>query len=213
MAELNLVEGLELLDRRTRIVRLDLQAYLVISVPQMLVVIGSATGAIDFEASSLEPFTFAAALVAVFYSITFIVTAILVAMWIYRAHANLRAAEQPDLQFSPGWAIGWYFVPFANLFKPFQAMRELWANSLNHNDSFGQEADWRLKSWWGGWIVGNLLNSMSSRIRVLGGEAVAIPLDVATFGALGIAAWYLLKIIETVNAAQRSGTTMAHAFA
>jgi hypothetical protein len=82
-----------------------------------------------------------------------LVSIIAVAMWIHRAHANLYEAGAEGLQFTPGWAVGWYFIPFANLFKPFQAMRELWTRSHAEDDPFGKPAPGgvclvgRLDSW------------------------------------------------------------------
>ena len=59
---------------------------------------------------------------AIFLGITFL-------KWIYRTNFNLRALSQERMSFTPGWSVGWYFVPIANLFKPYQAMKEIWANS------------------------------------------------------------------------------------
>lgn len=46
-------------------------------------------------------------------------------IWEYRAFNNLSVLRARNLEFSPGWAVGWWFVPFANLVKPFQVVREL----------------------------------------------------------------------------------------
>jgi len=50
-------------------------------------------------------------------------------IWEYRSFNNLSALKARNLEFSPGWAVGWWFIPFANLVKPFQAIRELWNES------------------------------------------------------------------------------------
>lgn len=49
--------------------------------------------------------------------------------WIHRAYRNLLALDQVRPRFSPGWAIGWYFVPVMNLFRPYQVMSEIWRTS------------------------------------------------------------------------------------
>ena len=41
-------------------------------------------------------------------------------------NCNVRALGANDLSISPGWSAGWFFVPFANLVKPFVAVREIW---------------------------------------------------------------------------------------
>lgn len=58
-------------------------------------------------------------------------TFIVFASWIYAAGRNLVAAEAEDLEFTPASRIWWFAVPFANLVKPYQGMRELWNASRN----------------------------------------------------------------------------------
>ncbi len=52
-------------------------------------------------------------------------TIVLFLIWIYRAFGNLSVLKARNLEFSPGWAVGWWFIPFANLVKPFQVVGEL----------------------------------------------------------------------------------------
>ena len=46
-------------------------------------------------------------------------------VWQHHATANLWSRGLPGLRFTPGWVVGWWFVPFANLVLPYLAMREL----------------------------------------------------------------------------------------
>ena len=46
--------------------------------------------------------------------------------WIYRASENLHSLSSDQMRFSPQGAVGWYFVPLANLFRPYQTMQEIW---------------------------------------------------------------------------------------
>src|ERR1700754_3506800 len=55
-----------------------------------------------------------------------VTTIIVFAVWIHRANRNARALGAVGMRFSPGWAVGWFFVPIANLWKPYQAMKEIW---------------------------------------------------------------------------------------
>lgn len=61
----------------------------------------------------------------------YIITAILFAIWIYRANFNARQLGAQGMKFSPGWSIGYYFIPILGLWKPYQAMREIWQASKN----------------------------------------------------------------------------------
>src|SRR3954463_16165575 len=92
---------------------------------------------------------------------------IVVGRWIYRARANAHALSH-DMTISPGWAVGWYFVPIANLFKPYQAMREIWYAS-----SFGGEDGpvGLLPLWWALWLAGSVLGRLGSGPGAEAGEA------------------------------------------
>lgn len=46
-------------------------------------------------------------------------------IWQHRAQTNLWARGVRGLRFTPGWVVGWWFVPFANFVQPLRAMREL----------------------------------------------------------------------------------------
>jgi len=75
-------------------------------------------------------------------------------MWQHRAQANLHAAGIGGLKFTPGWAVGYWFVPIVNLVRPYQSVKELWSAS---DPGAPDEADWQKVSgaarvgWW--WLV------------------------------------------------------------
>ena len=145
-----------------------------------------------------------------------------------RAHRTRPVASREDraqreagvdgLEFTPGWAVGWFFVPIANLFKPFQAMRELWTASHGEADRFGGEAPTEVKLWWGAWLVGNIASTVGTRIILMGeGEASSLVVGTA-LGGIGtvvivLAAILLAKVIAGVTAAQRGGGTAVGVFA
>lgn len=60
-----------------------------------------------------------------------ITTIILFVKWIYRASFNARALGAQNMKFTPGWSVGYYFIPFLNLWRPYQAMKEIWKASKN----------------------------------------------------------------------------------
>jgi hypothetical protein len=104
------------------------------------------------------------AAVAVVQLLTLVVTGIFWLIWQHRGQANLVAARVSGLRFTPGWAVGWWFVPFANLVKPFQTMRELWKAS-------GGEEDWRhsrtwpvIGWWWAAWLTAGLLGRIGGAL-------------------------------------------------
>jgi len=50
-------------------------------------------------------------------------------MWFHRAHRNLPSLGTTALRFTPGWAVGWWFVPVFSLFRPYQVAKEIWRGS------------------------------------------------------------------------------------
>jgi hypothetical protein len=60
---------------------------------------------------------------------TLLLAAVAFSLWIHRATSNGPALGGAQLRFTPGWAVGWFYVPIANLFRPFQVVSEVWRTS------------------------------------------------------------------------------------
>jgi Domain of unknown function (DUF4328) len=94
--------------------------------------------------------------------IALVVTAVAWWVWQYRGQANLYAAARRGLLHRPWGAVGWWLVPIANLWMPFQTVRELWKASEPIEDpgAWPGVATWAVLGWWWAlWIVGNVLQS------------------------------------------------------
>ena len=59
----------------------------------------------------------------------FLVTAVYWLVWLHRSYANLSAVGVRKTRFTAGWAVGYWFVPIANLWRPYQVMKDLWLRS------------------------------------------------------------------------------------
>lgn len=92
---------------------------------------------------------------------------IVVGRWIYRAGANAHAMSD-EMSISPGWAVGWYFIPFANLIKPFQAMKEIWLASHRAGAGYEPRGSAILGWWWGLWLLSNVLGNIIFRMEMNG---------------------------------------------
>jgi len=123
----------------------------------------------------------------------FIVTGITFLKWIYRASSNSRGFGASGLTITPGWSVGYYFIPFANLIKPYHAMKEI--SQVSENPSNWQMSSGApiLRWWWALWITCGILGNISFRM-----DASTIPeLKNATAVALIYSA---LSIILTLVA-------------
>ncbi len=103
------------------------------------------------------------------YIVVFVVTIVLFCIWIHRANRNARALGAQGMAFTPGWCVGWWFVPFLNLFKPYQAVKELYLAS----DSKGGPEGWQAAAaprvfalWWSTWIIANLASNAELRLGI-----------------------------------------------
>jgi len=147
--------------------------------------------------------TLAAGVVGLAIVVLGLACAVFSGMWLARANANLREAGI-EMAFSPTGTWGWYFVPVANLFKPYQAMKEIWNESHRVGDSFAGQEDQLLRWWWGLWIVGGMLSNFSGRIEYGSGTAFGYVLEWGSTVALGGAGLLLLRLIRDVTTAQRN---------
>lgn len=83
---------------------------------------------------------------------------VLVGRWIYRTNFNAHLFGR-EMTISPGWSIGWFFVPFANLVQPYVGVKETWQAS-HHAGGLPEEADTALLPWWWGlWLLTNILSN------------------------------------------------------
>jgi hypothetical protein len=117
------------------------------------------------------------AVVGLIQLLVFIFTVTGYLMWIHRAHRNLPSLGARELRFTPGWAVGWFFVPIMNLFRPYQAVTEIWKASgpaLNDGTSWKDiKTPPLIQWWWGFFILSNLVSSMAGRMAMSGGDKVS----------------------------------------
>lgn len=151
----------------------------------------------------------------------FVLTAAPLALWVWRAHANLRDDGLDGLTHSPAWASISLFVPIANLIVPFQAMRELWNRSHGEEAHFAGQSVEPVASWWTCYISGMLVHSFLAlivAIDVLTDFAVITPAGVNTFFLffatvlLAGSAWFLFRIVGAVTRAQATVTSIGDTF-
>lgn len=135
----------------------------------------------------------------------YLVNVVLICIWTYRATANAHAFRK-GLQTSPGWAVGWYFIPFANLFKPLMSMKDVWRASFRREEGRQTPPDDSLNGWWAFWIISGISGNISFRLTIAATEASSLAAGawIGLFSALtGIgAAWMLRSIVLRISAAQ-----------
>lgn len=107
--------------------------------------------------------------------IIYLATIVAFLMWFHRVHRNLASLGNRSLKYSPGWAVGGFFIPFLNLVRPFQVMVEVWHGSdpagiESVDDDFTQMAAARPRTpalvgwWWALFLFSGFLGQILFRL-------------------------------------------------
>src|SRR2546430_678851 len=99
--------------------------------------------------------------------VAFACTAVLWLVWLYRAYTNLVFVGSKRVRFSPTWAVGYWFIPFVNVVRAYQVMKDLWLRSDSRNDRDGYDdlpAPVLLRGWWGMSLAWAVLEPVFTRL-------------------------------------------------
>lgn len=95
-------------------------------------------------------------------------TVIVFFFWMYRSYKNLVELGVRGLQFSPGWAVGYFFVPILSLYRPCHVAQELWRASAPRAEIDGRA--WRnrppsliVAGWWTFWLLAAIASTIAFR--------------------------------------------------
>jgi hypothetical protein len=83
--------------------------------------------------------------------------------WFRRAYANLERVGE-NIAYSEGWAVGAWFVPFLNLWRPYQIMKEIWYKTRQVYGTVADEDHRLVKIWWIVFLIRGFLERTTSRI-------------------------------------------------
>lgn len=106
-------------------------------------------------------------LLAILEFVIYITTVVFFLMWIYRAYKNLRALNPANrLDNSPGWAVGSFFIPFANLFIPYRVVKEIWQKSWPADEALlsAPSPPTTFGLWWTFWLLASFAGNVTWRV-------------------------------------------------
>ena len=153
-------------------------------------------------------------LVSAAYLLLFVISVIIIAMWIRNANRSARTLGAEDMEFSPAWSVGWYFIPFAHLWKPYQAMKEIWRASFPSNDWRMATTPAILPLWWFFWILNNIIGQASFRMSLRAeeiGELIDVSVTNQVFDVIEIPlALVFLAVVNSVYERQKSSVARIH---
>lgn len=92
-------------------------------------------------------------------------TGIVFILWFRRLRMNAEVFDPSVQPMSPGWSIGAWFIPFANLVLPRRIAGGIWTASAQTNP----DGSWRtvpataMNQWWGAWVCSLAFSWVTSR--------------------------------------------------
>lgn len=99
------------------------------------------------------------------YLLAFLVAGFLILRWIYRVNKNAHVLTD-WMQMTPGWNVGFFFIPIALLWKPFEGVRQSWQATFSPEDPDAEPVPDLLRWWWGLWLASSVLGNVSFRMSV-----------------------------------------------
>ena len=139
--------------------------------------------------------------------IIYITTVVFFAMWLYRAYSNLRAfAPWPRLDYSPGWAVGSFFIPFVNLVVPYRAVRETWQKSVPPDETLLSATNppaW-FPVWWTFWLLASFAGNISMRLSFNEkvSETTATKVSIVASALFVVAALLAYLVVDAIDKRQ-----------
>lgn len=124
--------------------------------------------------------------VGILYLIAYVISVITFIQWFRRAYFNLHLKVK-HLSHPEGWAAGSWFVPFTNLYRPYQIMKELYQETkdlltkkgIAFNQNFSTGA---LGWWWALWLFNGFVGQILFRYS-LNAESIE---EISTSSVLSI---------------------------
>ncbi|MQX48232.1 DUF4328 domain-containing protein [Sinorhizobium medicae] len=92
--------------------------------------------------------------------------------WIRSANQSARARGAVGMRFTPNWSIGWYFIPIASLWMPYQAMKEIWQAGRGGDAWKEDQVPDFFPIWWFVWLF-NIFVSKAVLRNTLNTETIA----------------------------------------
>jgi hypothetical protein len=128
--------------------------------------------------------------------------------WMHRAYKNLRSVGTGKLEYSTGAAIGYWFIPLANLFLPYLVMSDLWQRSHGGNrpEEDSIRPRWLLGLWWVAWFATNVLMGLGNAAGLtstdLVSQVAATGIWIWAYGGLVVAAVLAIFVVLRIERAQ-----------
>lgn len=96
--------------------------------------------------------------------VAFIITLVVFLKWVYQANKNCHGFGAFKMKFSPGWSVGYFFIPILSFYKPYQAMQEIWKASTNSANWQQEKGNFIVGWWWALWLISGVASWVHFRL-------------------------------------------------
>ncbi len=146
------------------------------------------------------------------YLIILIVTIVLYCKWVYRIANNALSFKPTEFTETPGWVVGWYFIPFANIFVPYIQIKKIYKISKNPTNWQNEKSSSKMLWWWLSWIISGSLSNGAARLEFKYPDNIemiklASAIDIASSIISIISCYLLILVINEILIAQKSKKT------
>ncbi|MBX7218403.1 MAG: DUF4328 domain-containing protein [Blastocatellia bacterium] len=127
-------------------------------------------GGVEIDQQTLKNNDVREALVNGLDGLMYLATSTTFLFWTYRAYRNLMAIAADAPETTAGFAVGSFFIPILNLFRPRKVFQEMWAKS-DPDVSFARpvitmpsnsDSSTLINVWWVFWIISNLFGNVGA---------------------------------------------------
>lgn len=146
-----------------------------------------------------------------------LIAAVCFIAWFHRAYANLPHIGATTTRYGTGWAIGGWFVPVLNLWRPKQISNDIWRGSDPEHP--GEQPSWSEKVspliswWWGIWILWGIVNRVTAegwtQAKTLHAMRSAADGDIASECLSILAAGLAIAVVIQITKRQRARSSEA----
>lgn len=101
-------------------------------------------------------------MIGIFQIGAYVAGAIVFIRWLHGAYRNVDVVARPERRYGHGWAIGAWFVPILNFWRPKQIVNDVWrAGGRSAEDT---EPGWLPLLWWTAFIVAGVADRAAGRL-------------------------------------------------
>ena len=143
-----------------------------------------------------------------------ILSAVFFVRWMVRAHHNYQAAGGLTV-FSKSTVQWAFFIPFVNLGRPYQVVREFWHGMFEKVRGFSfQESQFQqvvVGWWWVIWLISGSLGNVSRRIQDPGNMSMMVMsnyFEIAYNLAQIISGWLIIAVIKEFTQLEEESRSM-----